>query len=155
RQAERGEHLGGPLPDGYRAEPYFDDRGQHRRRIVLEPDRADVVHSIFKLAANGVPDAEISRRLNLDRIPTRKGNPWTRRRVQDLLTRPFYAGRIVYQGETFTGAHEALIDAAAFDRLIAARGNRDLAPGQNTAGRPAKRHALQGMATCAECGRRL
>jgi site-specific DNA recombinase len=72
--------------------------------------------------------------------------------VQDLVTRPFYAGRIVYEGETFPGQHERLIEPAAFDRI---RGDRDLGRGRHVKGRPAKRHALQGLAECAECGRRM
>ena len=153
RQAERGEHLGGPLPDGYRGEPYLDERGKQRRRIVIDPERASIVRDIFKLGFEGVPDAQIARQLNIERITTGKGNPWTRRAVQDLLTRPFYAGRIAYDGETFAGKHESLIDPADYDRLIAARGDRDLGRGRHTVGRPAKRQALQRLAVCGECGR--
>lgn len=155
RQAERGEHLGGPIPDGYRRESYVDDRGEARKQVVVDPDRADVVRRIFKLAAEGVPDAELARRLNADGVTTRKGNPWTRRAVQDLLTRPFYAGRITYEGDTYEGKHDALIPPAEHDRLIAARAVRDLGEGKHTVGRPARLHALQGLATCGECERRL
>ena len=155
RQAERGEHLGGPIPDGYRRESSIDDHGQHRKRVVIDPDRVDVVRGIFKLAAEGVPDAELARRLNVDGVTTRKGNAWTRRAVQDLITRPFYAGRIVYEGETFEGAHKPLIAPGEYDRLIAARPERDLGRGKHTVGRPAKLHALQGLAICGPCGRRL
>ena len=112
------------------------------------------MRDIFKLGFEGVPDAQIARQLNIERITTGKGNPWTRRAVQDLLTRPFYAGRIAYDGETFAGKHESLIDPADYDRLIAARGDRDLGRGRHTVGRPAKRQALQRLAVCGECGRR-
>lgn len=155
RQAERGEHLGGPAPDGYRGETYEDEKGKQRRRLVLDPDRADVVRGIFKLAAEGVPDAEIARRLNVDGITTRKGNPWTRRAVQNTITRAFYAGRITHDGETYKGEHQWLVQPSYYDRLIAARGERDLAASKHTVGRPATLHALQGLATCAECGRHL
>ena len=131
RQAERGEHLGGPLPDGYRGEPYLTERGDKRQRTTLDPERADVVRGIFRLAEEGVPDAAIARSLNARGVTTRKGNPWTRRAVQDLLTRPFYAGRVSYDGESFPGRHEALLDPAAWERLMAARGERDLGHGRH------------------------
>jgi Resolvase, N terminal domain len=61
RQAERGEHLGGPLPDGYRGEPYLNEQGQQRHRAVIDPSRSEVVRGIFDLARDGVPDAAIAR----------------------------------------------------------------------------------------------
>jgi DNA invertase Pin-like site-specific DNA recombinase len=147
RQAVRGEHLGGPLPDGYvRA-----DEGE----TVIDRDREPVVREVLGMGLDGVPDAQIARSLNVKGIPTRQGNPWTRRAVQDLLTRPFYAGLIEYEGEFFEGRHEAYIEPADWQRMVAARGERDHGKGKHTGGRPARLHALQGLAICGSCGRRM
>lgn len=148
RQAEGGEHLGGKAPDGYR-------RNGRGGPIVLDPARAPVIRTIFKLAAEGVPDAHIARQLNIDGIRTRNGNPWNRRAVQDTILRAFYAKRVVYEGEVFAGKHEPLIEPGDYDRLIEARGERDRGRGKHTVGRPAKRHALKGLAVCGQCGRTM
>jgi hypothetical protein len=148
RQAERGEHLGGPLPDGYAR----DDRGE----IVLDRDREEVVRGILAMALDGTPDGPIARSLNARGVTTRKGNPWTRRTVQSLVLNGFYAGLVCHGGDTFEGSHPRLIERGDWERLVAARGSRDNAKSrQHRRGRPARRHALQRLAVCGACGRRL
>jgi DNA invertase Pin-like site-specific DNA recombinase len=143
RKAERGEHLSGQLPDGYGK----DDQGE----IVLDCNREDVVRGILELAKEGKPDAAIARSLNARGITTRKSNPWTRPAVRKLVTNPFYCGRIRHGDDLFDGDHPRYIEPADWDRLQATRPTQTRGP----RGRRAKRHALQGLAICAACGRRM
>jgi hypothetical protein len=153
--AERGESPFGSLPDGYAAERWLDERGRKQRRVVLDPSRSGVVRAILTDALKGVADAALARKLNTQAVTTRKGNPWTRSLIRDLVTNPFYCGRISYGGELFEGKHERLIEPAEFDRMMAARRARDHARDRKVKGRPAKRHALGKLAVCGHCGRRM
>lgn len=112
RQAERGEHLGGPLPLGYVL--------AERKEVVIDAETAPVVRRIFELAAQGVPDSALARMVNGEGFRTRKGRPFDRRAVQEIVTRPFYCGRIVYEGEVFPARHQPLVDEATHARRTAA-----------------------------------
>jgi site-specific DNA recombinase len=156
RRAERGEHLGGPLPDGYRvAERWVDERGKLHRRIELDPDRAATVRAILAQALEGTPDAQLARNLNARGVTTRRGRAWTRRTVQSLILNPFYAGKVRYEGTLYDGNHPRLIEPADCERLVAARGERDLGRGRHVKGRPARLHLLQRLAICPGCNRRI
>jgi DNA invertase Pin-like site-specific DNA recombinase len=153
QKAKRGEHLSGPLPDGYRR-PII-GRDQNGKPIYgppeIDPERVEVVAKVLDLAKQGIPDAAIARSLNAQAITTRKGNPWTRRAVRKLVTNPWYCGRVRHGDDLFDGTHPRLIEPADWERLVAARPTQPRGP----KGRPAKRHALKGLATCGECGRRM
>jgi len=72
--------------------------------------------------------------------------------VQAILTRPFYAARVVHEGKTFAAKHRPLIDPSTFDLIQGQRAERDLGSGQHKAGRPARRHLLTRLARCGACG---
>jgi DNA invertase Pin-like site-specific DNA recombinase len=159
RSFERGDPLGGPVPDGYVLTRRFDKRGQRVSTYALDPERAPVLRFAFELAAANplMGDAEVARRMNRAGHRTKAGKPWRRPRVQDLLTNPWYAGRVA-RGRSTPGAavessqgrHPALVEPGLFDAIQAARPTHEArGPG---AGRPATRHALAGLARCARCG---
>ncbi|MBA2794370.1 MAG: recombinase family protein [Thermoleophilaceae bacterium] len=103
RQAERGEHLGGPMPLGYRL--------AEKKWVVVDPETAPLVKRIFELASQGVPDAAVARTINQEGLRTRKGQPFTRRLVQHMVCNAFYAARIEYDGDSFDAQHAPLIEA--------------------------------------------
>jgi DNA invertase Pin-like site-specific DNA recombinase len=161
QQFERGQRLGGPVPDGYRLVDDIEE-GQVVRRYVFDPNRAQVIRTIAALALDGLGDPAIARRLNRDGHRTRRGKPWTRRRVQDALTNPFYAGRVVIHRGTprqqvRPGAWPPLIGLDDFDRLQAMRAGRDR-PRKNHAARTGRRtirYALARLGRCDRCGERM
>jgi site-specific DNA recombinase len=162
RQLERGDHLGGPVCDGYSVVREHDDAGRVVGRMFrLDADRARVVESIFKLAGEGVSDALIARRLNAQGTRTRNDRPFTRRSIQNTVTNPWYAGRVAYKRGTaderiVEGRHPSLVDPDEFDRIQRARLSRDHArPDKKAIGRPAQNHALARLAVCGRCGERL
>ncbi|MFP5361388.1 MAG: recombinase family protein [Thermoleophilia bacterium] len=162
RQLARGDHLGGPICDGYAIVSEHNEDGKVIGRTFRpDPDRASLVRSIFDLAVQGVPDTAIMRKLNSQGLRTRHGRPFTRRAIQNTITNPFYAGRIAYKRGTpdeqiVQGHHPPLVDPARFDRIQKMRAARDHAgPDQKVIGRPAQNHALARLAVCGRCGERL
>ena len=161
QQFERGHRLGGPVPDGYLLVDRIED-GAVVRRYVFDPDRAQIVRTMAALALDGLGDPAIARRLNRDGHRTKRGKPWTRRRVQDTLTNPFYAGRVVIhrgtpEHQVRAGGWPALIDPEDFDSLQAIRARRDR-PRKNHAartGRRTTRYALARLGRCDRCGERM
>lgn len=158
RQLDRGQRLGGPVPDGYLRVIEM-HRGSPVTVYALDPERAPVIHRAFELAAENVGDPTIARTLNREGHRTKAGKPWRRRRVQDLLTNPHYAGRVVWRRGTpdeqvNDGHHPALIAPETYDRIQAMRRTRDRAVGsaRNPAGRPSTRYVLARLARCARCG---
>lgn len=160
RQFDRGEPLGGPVPDGYRRVVEVDASGSVAVRYELDAERLPVVQRVFELAASPMADANVARALNRAGLRTKGGVPWTRRRVQDTTTNPFYAGRVA-RGRSTPGAsvesrpgrHPPLVDPATFDALQVARRGRDRATGSDRRpGRPNSRHLLAGLAHCWRCG---
>jgi site-specific DNA recombinase len=162
QQLQRGDHLGGPLCDGYAVVREHDETGRVvGRTFRIATDRAPLVQSIFVLAAEGLSDSMIARRLNAEGARTRHGRPFTRRAIQSTVTNPWYAGRVAYKRGTsdeqiVNGKHPPLVDAAQFDRIQQMRGLRDHADrSQKVIGRPAQNHALARLAVCGKCGERL
>jgi len=166
RRAERGQLVGGPVPDGY----VLRDRLEGDRAVrvyEVDPTRAPIIARIFELADAGVTPAAIARKLNAEghRTPRRVtrtgrnagrewgGKPWTRRRVFAALTCAAYAGLVTHGEDTFEGEHPALVDRETFEcvaRLLAARNPSPDRPA--TFRKAATRHLLAGLATCGECG---
>lgn len=71
RQFERGERLGGPLPDGYRLVRHVRQDGSVSSRYELDPVRSLVIRRAFDLAAGGMADANVARALT-----GRATGPW-------------------------------------------------------------------------------
>jgi hypothetical protein len=164
REFNNGVFTGGAPRDGYRIVRVNDDEGRVvGREIVLDAPRADLWRRIFAMAREGVSDGRIARHLNAEGARTKSGRYFDRRAIGDGLACQFYAGRLVRNvrkpGELIVveGRHPALIPPAEFDALQRQRSTRrDDAPlgrsGRRTgAGRPARNHALAGLARCA-CG---
>jgi DNA invertase Pin-like site-specific DNA recombinase len=145
RQAERGEHLGGPLPLGYCS------TGVGAGILGLYDEECITVERIFELAAEGVPDSAIARTVNSEGHRTRAGRPFDRRAIQAIVCNVFYSGRIAYDDRLYEGKHKALVQPEVFDRVRAQRPKRDHAPGHHTKGQPARRHLLSRLAVCGEC----
>jgi DNA invertase Pin-like site-specific DNA recombinase len=151
RQFEKGEPLGGKLPDGY---------VKVDGAIALDPERAQVIARAFELADGGFAPANVARQLNAEGHVTKGGGAFDRRRIQDTLSNPFYAGRIARgratpgaEVETTQGTHPALIDPDTFDRIQLDTAGRDRAAGSKREGRPNTRHVFARLGECARCAR--
>jgi DNA invertase Pin-like site-specific DNA recombinase len=171
RQLQRGERLGGPVPEGYalRVERDAADRVVDRH-YSPDPNRGPLIVHIFELASEGYADAVIARKLNQEGHRTLNDKPWTRRRIQSTVCNAFYAGMVVQQFEggkkkgvrrldkpvVVQGRHPPLVDPAVFDRIQSLRVSRDRSrKGRKHEGRPVGRYALAKLAVCGRCGDRM
>jgi site-specific DNA recombinase len=161
RQFERGERLGGPVPDGLRRVVALDDRGKAHARYEPDPARSAVIERIFALSESGLGDPAVARRMNEEGYRTKANGSWTRRRVQDVLSNPLYAGRVALRRNTpdapVTSATNvtALIEPERFDRIRALRPGRDKALSRRGPSRPgltSTRYVLSKLARCGRCG---
>lgn len=160
REAKAGNLPGGPVCDGYVSEPVIDGNKVMGRQMRIDPARREPVEMLFELASRGTPDAHIARKLNAAGWLTRNDKPWTRRTVQNMVTNPFYAGRVaLHRGKpdqvVFDGKHPALVDPAVFDAIQNSRPGRDYSPDAKRVGRPNENHALARLGVCGVCGGRM
>lgn len=161
RQFERGERLGGPVPDGYQLIRSIAD-GTAVSEYVYDDERAPIIRRARDLALDGYAPASIARQLNAEGHRTKSGKAWTRRRVQDMLSNPFYAGRVVINRgkpneRTRPGTWPALIAPDDFDRIQSMTAKRDKAAKNHVArtGRRTTRYVLARLGRCDRCGERM
>jgi DNA invertase Pin-like site-specific DNA recombinase len=157
RQWERGDWIGGPVPDGYRTDGRPKQRGE-ATELLLDPERAAIIRRIFERALDGGAAARIARELNADGLRTKSGGAWTRRRIQDTLSNAHYAGLMVRWRRTQReqrrpGRHTAIVAEEEFAAVAQATARRDVtAAARAQAGRPSSRFLLATLARCGKCG---
>lgn len=136
----------GKAPIGY---------ANHRdtKTIVPDPDRFILVRKIFDLALTGTQSPQQIRRLARDewglRLPKSRrsgGTPLSLSSIYRVLTNPFYAGIIEWNGQLHPGRHQPMITLGEFERI------------QAHFGRPIKARPKQtsfpftGLIRCGACG---
>ncbi|HEX4484381.1 MAG TPA: recombinase family protein [Solirubrobacteraceae bacterium] len=109
RAAARGEFIG-YRPDGYVLEIELRD-GEIKKQMVLDPDRQEIIETIFRMALRRRPTGAIARRLNdqgwltnprrKDALPQR----WRVHHVDAVLRNRRYAGLAVFGGEVVGRGH--------------------------------------------------
>ncbi len=118
RVVEQGLQHGTP-PIGY-AYP-TDAAGESLPGAPMEPvpEQVNIVRRCFDMYAEDAASLrEIVRVARGEEWPSYgRGAKWSTARVRYMLTNPVYVGRVVYRGEEFDGAHEAIIDAATFETV--------------------------------------
>lgn len=94
------------------------------KTIVKDPINYPIVRQIFDLMLTGAYTPKTIAVLARDdwafRTPKRKrmgGTPFAMSTIYKILGNPFYAGLIVWNGQTYPGKHEALITLNEFERV--------------------------------------
>jgi site-specific DNA recombinase len=140
---------------------YLHDRlmvdGREIRVVVHDSERAPLVREAFVLYASGdyalSELAAILEERGLRSRPTRKypARVLKAKDVQNMLRNPYYVGVVSYNGKTYPGRHEPLVDEATFQEV------QDLLTSKRQSGeRPWRHfHHLRGSLYCGDCGRRL
>jgi DNA invertase Pin-like site-specific DNA recombinase len=131
----RGVHLAAKVPLGYRRGP--------DKRLVPDPDTAPLVLGVFERRAKGSSWRALARWL------CENGQPFSERGVVGLVHNPVYLGQARYGAVTKDDAHEAIVPRGLW-RRCQGRGTRSARSGVLT-----ERFLLQGLATCASCGRAM
>jgi site-specific DNA recombinase len=148
----KGKWIGGRPVLGY-------DIDRHGSRLTINADEALQVRAIFKLyldynsLAPVLP--EIHRRgWRTKQWVTRKGvthggKLFTKGRLFRLLKNPIYIGKINFQKQTYDGEHEAIVEAATWEKVqqILQRNGRD----GGVEVRDSYGALLKGLLRCATC----
>ncbi|MBI0583754.1 MAG: recombinase family protein [Methanomassiliicoccus sp.] len=99
-------HLGSSHPYGYHIE----------NGMLKAVDReAGVVPFIYHSYINGSSLGEIAFALNERGVPAKKGGPWKKQAVSNILRNPLYCGFIVWDGNLVPLGHQPLVSAGSFN----------------------------------------
>ncbi len=130
------------------------------KRPEIIPHEAEVIRSIFDLAASGHNVNSICMTLTRQGVPRRKGGEWWGSEMQALLANPAYMGRFVTYRDPETG-EETLADPKLCPPPIVEAATWQAAQLVTQGWRSAKRRRikrsflLSGFLTCDRCGRTL
>jgi site-specific DNA recombinase len=131
--------------------------GREVRTVELDPERAGHIKWAFEAYAGGdytlssLAD-ELERR-GLTQRPTKERpvRPLTVSRLQQVLTRRYYIGVVVYGGLEYEGSHPPLVSGELFERV-----QQRLAANRQAGDRSYKRqHYLKGSLRCGRCKSRM
>ena len=111
--AQSGRHSG-PVPPGY-CKDYSPTAIPGVP--ILDPDQAPLVSKAFELALEGLTLRTILIRVQSLGLTGRDGKPISRATLARILTNPFYAGYIRYEGKLYPGLHQLLVSEAHFKRV--------------------------------------
>ena len=133
-------------PLGYRND-------KETKTIVRDPIHFPLIRSMYDLILTGAYSPKRIALIARDewgfRTPRKKrigGRPLAMSSVYQILTNPFYAGVIVWAGQTYPGKHEPVVTLDEFERVQVLLGR----PGR---ARPQKHaFAFTGMIRCGTCG---
>lgn len=133
---------------------YLNARSQTGEKIIApDPDRFPVLKRVWELLLSGgysVPQLLDLATNDLGlQTPKRKrlgGNPLSVSGIYRILSNPFYAGHILYEGQWYQGKHEPMITVAQFQQA-------QVLLGRTSRARP-KEHvfAYSGLIKCGFCG---
>jgi site-specific DNA recombinase len=121
--------------------------------IAKDPIRFPLIRKMYELMMTGVyRPCQIMQTANAEwgfRTPQKKrmgGRPLALSSVYRILTNPFYAGLIIWNGQTYAGKHDPIVTIEEFERVQRLLGR----PGRP---RPQKhRFAFTGIIHCGSCG---
>lgn len=127
------------------------------RWVEVDPERAPHIRWAFYEYATGnwsiaqLCRALISRGLTTRTTRKRAGKDISLNGLHKVLTNPYYAGLVPFQGVHYEGEHEELVDIDTWTRV------QDVLKAHNTAGEKESVHAhyLKGTVWCGGCGSRL
>lgn len=143
-------------PIGYLNVREFVD-GREIRTIGIDEERAPYVQLAFELYATGNYSlSQLSTLLEHQGLRSRATRrrpsvPVTASKLQAILRNPYYKGIVSYQGESFPGRHQPLVDDDLFERVGQVLSGKKLSGERDRK----HRHYLKGSLYCGECGRRL
>ena len=109
---------------------------------------------IFREYYNGLDLTGVARKLNALGLRTKTGNRFDRRSVERILKNRFYLGEVIWNGITFTGAHEARPSITSIFEAVQNRLESEYRPlGRREVS--ANAHWLSGLLRCSVCGGNL
>ncbi len=141
-QAQQGYHVT-PAPFGY-----SNDNGI----LKIVENEATIVCRIFDMFINRPSYHGIAVSLNMESIPKRSGKNWSSADIKRMLSCQAYIGYIEYDGLSYQGKHEALIDMNTYEKVQELISKK---PNHRTRPESTYKHWLSGLMRCAKCGSRM
>lgn len=140
-------------------------------QMVVNPEQAKIVKQIFALALSGQGTSAIAKKLNEDRVPTKKDGQWSATTVNGILRNEKYTGDCLFQ-KTYTDSsfnrhtnhgeknmyfaknhHEAIISHEDFEaaRIMLEQHAKEKNISSNSE-KYQQRYAFSSKIICGECG---
>ena len=161
--SRQGNFIGSTAPFGYRLIP--SSRKGDRRKLVPDDKEAAALIKCFEMYASGNYSLQdLAVYLNNLGFISRRGQPFGKETMRDMLENPIYYGKIYYQGvsnddfyEIFDGNQKPLVDEETFYKAAEIRESRVKSHSQNKSSKESlKEHYLvQNLICCKACSRRL
>ena len=82
---------------------------------VIITEEAEIVKLIYNLSEQNFGIRKISEYLRKNNILTATNTNFSDGKIFNILTNPFYTGKILYQGELHSGVHEPIITQEQYD----------------------------------------
>src|SRR3990167_8148204 len=141
----------GPAPVGYLSRKAFEKKyGKETNRIEINPSTAPVILEAYKMYATGKYSVStIVYWASEQGIKSAFGNKMGKAQWYRILTNPFYCGLIEWNGETYPGSHQPIVEKVIWDIV------QDK---MHATGHPSpQKHffPFRGEMTCGECGCRI
>lgn len=147
RRADKGKPVGA-MPLGYVVDKVVVDEDVITKRVV-DPVTSRTVERIFEMVEKGATFGEVSRVLNRENVPGKRGGAWVSRGVRTVVLNEAYAGRKGYP---------PLIEPDRYDRIVAGLTRLDPAAVQRRRGGRTPvddSFILRGTLFCLGCGAAL
>jgi DNA invertase Pin-like site-specific DNA recombinase len=117
-QAQNGFWGGGVPPLGY---------DTLDKKLIVNKKGADLINKIFHYYLETPSTTEVARRLNSEGLVTKKkkskggqeagGTAFTKESVKSIINSPVYIGLVRFNGQTFKGLHEPIVDEVTFNKV--------------------------------------
>ena len=152
----KGKHTGGLPILGY-------DIDRANRRLVVNPEEADLVQRIFKRFLRLGSPLQLAKELNAQGYKTktwvkadgqvREGRPWNKAHISRALNNRKYIGEVVHKDAVYPGEHEAIIPRKLWDDVHSIMAENHHARSARTRAKtPA---LLKGIIRCGHCGKAM
>ena len=103
-----GGVLGFNIPFGY---DYSDGN------LSINEKESKVIENIYTWYKNGRSLGEISKRLNDEKIPTKKERIWAKKTISKILKNPLYCGYLHWQEYVYKSDHKPIVEIADFNKI--------------------------------------
>ena len=152
RKIREGYAIGGLASYGY-------DRPKNQKIQTINEQEAEIVREVFDMYTNqGVSINDIARRLNVRKIPTKKGSVWGSIGVRRMLGNSNYIGNVRHHirdeenGYSVEGLHEGIIEQELFDATQKLLVNNKKATPRKL---PREGNYFSGFLVCGQCGYKM
>ena len=127
---------------------YVNSRDEHGHGIIIPDEtKRHYIVRCFELYATGLFSYErISKELAKYGFVDKKGRPYTKKRIQDIIKSSVYVGKVTYGDEVYDGVHEPIVSDELFYRVqLMLKGSDIKSPRGMT-------YNYSNLIKCAKCG---